>query len=329
MIAPKACVHAYWGFTRRRNRLVTWITGLALALGLAGAPICPPLVSPVRAHAQAQPIKWVDQTWVVVPTDSGTWALMLSMTYAKDGSVVLPVGVIHGVETAHLTSSSPPPTAYRGFTNTSIVQSRLEGVLVLHAGLVTGLGLDPAHSGSLFSVRWNYAHATEGAAFVQVGSTLGSEWEPLLVKIRNHYEKTVDPALLPERDTATTYLRDTHDQPGRVKPAPATGARWRWLPTTIMILWDLLRPNATPVPPPPAPAQAPGVPQSVADCRAAVTRSADVHTGRCAALGCPPEVRQACVACVLAERDMQLSNCDRNHPVGGVGMVACTNVACP
>lgn len=179
------CGHKLWGFAPGWNKLAMWLTGVALAIGLTGTPIGPTLVSTVQAHSQAQSIKWVDQTWVIVPTDSGTWALMLSMTYAKDGSVVLPVGVISGVETAQLATSSPPLTVYRGFTNTTIVQSRLEGVLVVNAGLVTALGLDPAPSGSLFSVRWNYTHSTEGAAFVQVGSTLGSEWEPLLVKIRN------------------------------------------------------------------------------------------------------------------------------------------------
>lgn len=323
------CGRVNRGFAPWRNPLTAWVAGMVILFGLLGSTPSPGFVSAAHAKTPAQSITWVDQTWVIVPTDTGTWALMLAMTYAKDGSVMLPVGIIMGPETAQLTTSNPPSSVYRGFTNTSIVQSRLGGTLAINPQLVTALGLDPTYNGSIFSVRWNYTHPTEGAAYVQVGSIGGSEWEPILAKIRNHYETSIDPALLPEWDTATTYLQDKHDKPGRVKPAPTTGARWRWIPAIVIpILWDILRPNATPLPPPPAPAQAPGIPQSIADCRAAVTKAADHHMSRCASMNCPPTDRQACIACVQAERDIQLNNCDRNQPTTSAVMLACTEVAC-
>ncbi len=316
------------GFAPCRSHLTSWIAGMMIVLGLLGSATDAGVVTVADAKSPAQSIKWVDQTWVIVPTDTGTWALMLAMTYAKDGSVTLPIGIISGEEAAQLTTSDPPSSMYHGFTNTSIVQSRIGGILVINPQLVTGLDLDPTYDGSIFSVRWNYTHPTEGAAYVQVGSIGNSEWEPILTMIRNHYESTVDPALLPEWDTATTTLQDKHDKPGRVKPSPAGGARWRWIAPLIPILWDILRPTATPLPQPPAPAKAPGCAQCIADCRAQVTRTADHFLGRCAVLNCPPADRQACVTCVQLMRDLQLSNCDRNVAVDGGSMLACTQVAC-
>ena len=322
------------GVVQRRQTLAAWIAGVTLVVGLTAMPLGSPLFT-LAAHAQPQPpapaIKWADLTWAIAPAGPGQWAVMLSMTYDKDGSVVLPVGVIAGVEKDVLTTANPPPTQYLGFTNTSIVQSKLEGTLFISAGLIAALGLDPSYDGSMTSVRWNYNHPTEGAAYVQVGSEIGSKWEPVLAKIRNHYQATINPAQLPEWDTTTTYLVDKHDEPGRVKTRPGIGVRWAWwriIPAVAPFFWDLIRPSAVPVPTPPAPAQAPGVPQDIANCRTAVSTAADFFTGQCAASPCPPAQRQACVTCVQTARLLQFSNCDRNQPVNQADMQACTNISC-
>jgi len=324
------CGRVLSGIAPRRSTLAAWIAGAALAASLTAVPFGSPLSR--TAHAQPQPpapvINWVDQTWAIAPAGPGQWALMLSMTYGKDGSVVLPVGVIAGVEKDVLTTTNPPPRQYLGFTNTSIRQCRLEGTLFISAGLIAALGLDPSYEGDMFSVRWDYTHPTEGAAYVQISSSRYSKWEPVLAKIREHYETTINPALLPEWDTATTFLQDKHDQPGRVKRPPAGGGRWRWIPQLLPALWDIITPTATPLPTPPPPAQAPEKPDPIQTCRQNVTRSADHFAGRCAQLSCPPAAREACVTCVHLERDHQFSNCDFMQQTTLVGFLACTTVSC-
>lgn len=309
----KECGHVLAGMVPRRSTLVAWIAGASLAASLTAAPFGSSL-SPT-AHAQPQPpapgINWVDQTWAIAPAGPGQWAVMLSMTYDKDGSVVLPVGVIAGVEKDSLTINNPPSSVYLGFTNTSVVQSTLEGTLFISAGLIAALGLDPAYDGDIFSVRWNYTHPTEGAAYVQVGSDTGSKWEPVLAKIRTHYEATIIPAQLPKWDTETTTLQDKHDQPGRVKPRPAGGGRWRWIPAIAPFFWDLIRPSAVPVPTPPAPAKAPVCKHCSARCQEIVNRIFKHFNERCVRSTCSPELRVQCAECVMLQRDSQVDRCLR------------------
>jgi hypothetical protein len=317
----------------------SWKALALSALGLVslcGAPSVSPLCDAAMAQSQP-PITWIEQTWVVAETQTpGTWYLMLSMVYDKEGSVILPVGTIHGNRTTLFTNNNPPGGEYYGYTRTSIVTSDIQGTLVVDPELVSDLALDATYEGSLITSRWNYTSPTAGGAYMEVASTVGSKLEPLLAQIRVHYETTVQPALLGEYDPEFTSLSDAHDTPGRVKKKGG-GTAWRIVipiaPIILDKLWDTIRDAVTPapaVPPPATPAQQP-VPtneQNIANCKAAVQRAADFHSGQCASSACPPAWRTNCTQCVAVQRDMQFINCDNNSAIDGSAMLGCTTVAC-
>lgn len=326
------CRRVRSGVTPRRSALAAGIAGFWLAAGLTTAPVITPPLS--TAYAQPQPaapaINWVEQTWILVPAGPGTWALMLSMVHDKGGSVLLPVGTIVGVDEKSDAAAGPSGSDHFGFRNTSTVQSRLRGTLLVDSALVKTLGLEPTYGGGISSLRWNYTHPTEGDAYLQLASVVrGTEWYPVLKKLQTHYEATVTPGALPEWDPATTLLEDTHDQPARVKVSPTGGSRLRWSTTDAPMLLDTIRPTATGVVKVLSMKGASAHRHTLANCEAAVNLAADQHTARAKELNAPFADRAWCIACIELERSNQLSNCERNLPTSTEGMLSCIKSATP